>query len=288
MICINVDGTNVFCHASKRTTCSDVIKMAIPRQTSCNYVLYESRDGVEKMVDFRTRIHKLVRSWGTEKGQYSLVARPDRSARLTAKLAAISKAKKKLQRLRSVLVKGDMKSNKLDGYHGDNMSVDVNKVYKKNITIESDFVCSRRLNVPYPPTPRSCGDGVDDCSLSIALPVRGCGDGIDYDSHDVSDFGFISRGDLDTGFISDDISVCTQEDLNQCFIDSSEIRSCDETLCDVSSALCDLELNIVDDHDITSGTMAHIKDLFCRNGVARKGDEELESFMNSFVARGRE
>ena len=280
MICINVDGTNVFCHASKRTTCSDVIKMAITRQTSCNYVLYESRDGVEKMVDFRTRIHKLVRSWGTEKGQYSLVARPDRSARLTAKLAAISKAKKKLQRLRSVLVKGEVKSNKLDGYHGDNMNAGINKVYKKNITIERDFVCSRRLSVPSPRT-RTHGDGADACSLSIELPVRECGDCINYDSDDMSDFGFISRGDLDTGFISDDISVCTQEDLNLCFIDSSDNSDCEQTLCD-------LERNIVEDHDITSGTMARIKDLFCRNGVARTGDEELESFMNSFVARGRE
>ena len=287
MICINVDGTNVFCHISKRTTCSDVINMAIPQQTKCTFVMYESRDGVEKMVDFNTRIKKLVRSWGTEKGQYSLVARPDRSTRITAKMAAISKAKKKLQRLRSVLVKGEMKSNKLDGYHGDNMNDGINKVYKKNITIERDFVCSRRLSVTSPRT-RTCGDGADACSLSIELPVRECGDCINYDSDDMSDFGFISRGDLDTGFISDDISVCTQEDLNQCFIDSSEIRCCDEKLCDASSALCDLERNIVDDHDITSGTMAHIKDLFCRNGVARKGDEELESFMNSFVARGRE
>lgn len=275
MISVKLDGTDVFCHTHRRTTCSDVIKMVAPQQQNDVYVLFESRDGVEKMLAPNARIHKLMRSWGAEQGLYSLVAKPDFTGKLRSRMASIHQRKRKLQHLRSYLIKAEMKTHKLDRYHGDNFNADASKDYKQKLhETGPSAVLSTRTR----------GDGVDSTSFVEELPARECGDGVESYSVDMLDV--ISYPNLDTGFIADDPSVCTV-DLNQCFIDSSDLSDSEDTLCDVSNSnrVCDLERNVIDAGDVTYGTMTRIRDLFRSSGrEAYSSDDEMESFMNTFTA----
>lgn len=278
---VEVDGTSILFPVSRRTTCDDVIMMVVSnKQTTNGYALYESRDSSEKMVAPSTRILKLIRSWGVERGSYSLVVKPCGGSLAKSRMASITKAKKHLQRLRSVIMKDELTGRKLNRFHGDNLlHCDVSKSFSKDTKddglndLNKSFAgtCHSCFDSNLLPA-RTCGDGADDASIWRQLPER------ERRNRLVGD-------DLNTGFIADDSCVFTDDTLNEGYIDYDDCSDSEAMVTDdisARSSVCDLERNIVEDCDITTGTVMRIKDIFSRRLLGSE-DDALESFMHTFT-----
>ncbi|WAQ99601.1 hypothetical protein MAR_023974, partial [Mya arenaria] len=130
---VEIGGAVETVSVTKATTCRDVINM-VNGAGQDQYAVFEASRGVERVLSSDTKVLKLVRSWGAHAGSYTLTIRP--RDKITSKVASISHAKKKLQRLRSAIWKHELPSNKkLQTTIHDNLDRDVQKTYTKDISV---------------------------------------------------------------------------------------------------------------------------------------------------------
>lgn len=112
-VTIFLNGEAVQCEISRNTSCDDVIKMVtkkivLPIESKC-FAIFESELGEQKMISGQTNLLKHVRSRGAAKHNYTLeVKEVDRHK---SKIAPMCLAKSKFQRLKSRIMKTEIKSN---------------------------------------------------------------------------------------------------------------------------------------------------------------------------------
>jgi hypothetical protein len=232
-------------------------------------------------------------------------------------MAAISKAKHKLQRLRSMVQMKECQKFESD-LHGNldyNVKSKDKNIYDKHISflsvkeIERSGFCKKDLMKRYlrdsarlnTLATRTRGDGCNESMHCRKLAVRTPGDGADSDElpdlssvlHECQEFS------LNKGFFSDDdassdttIIQQTRNELNECFVyspddvtSSNDEESAfeDDSEC---SSVCDFERNI-DELDIedTLVKMDRIKSAFSNGDLNARITEDtlLDSFMNTIV-----
>ena len=91
---------------TKYTTCDDIIKMVIHKTASgtadaTSFAVFESREGVERILSRKDNVLKLVRSWGSDASKSDIVVR--RLGDVRSKIGRINDKKKRLTRFRSQL-----------------------------------------------------------------------------------------------------------------------------------------------------------------------------------------
>ena len=307
-----INEVRVKCQTSKTTTCADVINMAT---TLTGYALYERGYGVESIVSMTTNIQKLIRSWGADKDSYSLVLR--QNDKMESKMAIVSKAKRKLQRLRSLLARQKKATQQTNhSYINANLQMNncVNKIYNKNVMVTNiandneyrsdtmSFAKVRAIDeksakfelleryitessvyvtdrVMYPLPPRTRGDGAEDSNVK---------EGFDNITG-VEAFTMVTMDrsrDLDEAFVSDDsCSEFSDCDLNECFLhetddtQSSESAFEDDSDCE---SISELNRNIADFTtscvDVTTDNDVTLENLQRLRALFSKGD--LEAYVN--------
>ena len=309
-----VNEVSVKCHITKTTTCADVINMVT---TSTGYSLYERGYGVERMVSMTTKIRKLIRSWGASKDSYSLVLR--KTDKMASKMATVSKAIRKLQRLRSLLARNkNSQQQKFYSYIKDNLQTNncVNKIYNKDVMItakavklssakghtfdqkSAKFELLKRYiressslvtySVMYPLPPRTRGDGAEENFYSkngadvIVIP----------------DSLMDQSRDLDEAFVSDDsCSEFSDCDLNECFLHETDDTQSSESAFEDNSdceSISELNRNIADfttscvdvttDNDVTLENLQRLRALFSKGDLeAYVNDADVDSFMKTVL-----
>ena len=88
---------------TRYTTCDDVIEMVFyylsATVDASSYAVFESSYGVERMLYGKESVLKVMRSWGTDRNNFTLLLRKVDNIR--SMMATFSKAKRKLQKIRS-------------------------------------------------------------------------------------------------------------------------------------------------------------------------------------------
>ena len=304
-----VNEVSVKCHITKTTTCADVINMVT---TSTGYSLYERGYGVERMVSITTTIWKLIRSWGASNDSYILVLR--KTDKMAFKMTTVSKAKRKLQRFRSLLAGNKRETHlKNDPFIKDNLHMNncVNKVYNKEVMVTNtkydDKTTSKELSYVkvqvidhtsakfellkryirestayvtdrfmYPLPSRTRGDGAEDTNVPESF--------YNITSADVEPMN--RSRDLDGAFVSDDsCSEFSDCDLNECFLhetddtQSSESAFEDDSDCE---SISELDRNIADFTTsvfyATSGDDVTIENIHRLRALFSNGN--LEAYVN--------
>ena len=308
-VTVLVNEVSVKCQLTKTTTCADVINMAT---TSTGYALYERGYGVERMVSMTTKLRKLIRSWGASKDSYNLVLR--KTDKMASKMATVSKAIRKLQRLRSLLARNkNSQQQKFYSYIKDNLQTNncVNKIYNKDVMItakaddnetkavklssakghtfdqkSAKFELLKRYiressslvtySVMYPLPPRTRGDGAEENFYS--------NNGADVMV--IPDRLMDRSRDLDEAFVSDDsCSEFSDCDLNECFLHETDDTQSSESAFEDDSAcesISELDRNIADFTtscvDVTSDNDVTLENLQRLRALFSKGD--LEAHVN--------
>ena len=87
---------------TKYTTCDDIIKMVIQKTADAtSFAVFESRDGVERILSRKDNVLKLIRSWGSGASKSDIVVR--RLGDIRSKMAKINEKKRRLKRFKSQL-----------------------------------------------------------------------------------------------------------------------------------------------------------------------------------------
>ena len=88
---------------TRYTTCDDVIEMLFYKSSksgeSDSYALFESSYGVERMLYGKESVLKVIRSWGSEKNNFTLVLREVDN--IKSNMATLSQARRKLRKLKA-------------------------------------------------------------------------------------------------------------------------------------------------------------------------------------------
>ena len=92
---------------TRHTTCDDVIEMVFynTSKSAESYAIFESSCGVERMLYGKESMLKIIRSWGVQDKSFTLVLRELDNIR--SNMATLSKARRKLQKIRSQNAKLD-------------------------------------------------------------------------------------------------------------------------------------------------------------------------------------
>ncbi|WAQ99810.1 hypothetical protein MAR_024183 [Mya arenaria] len=286
---VEIGGAVETVSVTKATTCRDVINM-VNGAGQDQYAVFEASRGVERVLSSDTKVLKLVRSWGAHAGSYTLTIRP--RDKIISKVASISHAKKKLQRLRSAIWKHELPSNKkLQTTFHDNLDRDVQKTYTKNISVTR--VPPRGVSGKLDIMKRFIRDteifpAADVEDMTIDLPVRTCGDGMDNGSGDeLWDATCVVRCDMDAAFLSEECSSSDTSELNQCVLPNDKLMSDSESAFSDCSSVCDLERNVYDGGDVSSGFLTRLRAMFSHGALAACADDAaLESFMNTLIETG--
>ena len=103
-IIIDCSGQNMCIQGVTRyTTCDDVIEMLFYKSPksgeSDSYALFESSYGVERLLNGKESILKVIRSWGAEKNSFTLLLR--KVDDIKSSMATFSQARRKLRKIRS-------------------------------------------------------------------------------------------------------------------------------------------------------------------------------------------
>ena len=97
---VNVNGQNMLIKGvTQYTTCDDVIEIVFynyPVNTD-SYALFESSLGVERMLYGKESVLKVVRSWGADLNNFTLLVRKVDNVR--SNMATVSQARRKQARL---------------------------------------------------------------------------------------------------------------------------------------------------------------------------------------------
>ena len=100
-IIVNVNGQKVSIkRVTRYTTCDDVIEIVFynyPVNTD-SYALFESSYGVERMLYGKESVLKVVRSWGTDQNNFTLLVR--KVDNVKSNMATVSQARRKLRKIR--------------------------------------------------------------------------------------------------------------------------------------------------------------------------------------------
>ena len=100
---IDVNGRKVYIEGITRyTTCDDVIDMVF---YNCpvdidSYALFESSYGVEQMLYGKESVLKVMRSWGADQNNFTLLVR--KVDNVKSKMVTLSQARRKLRKIRSM------------------------------------------------------------------------------------------------------------------------------------------------------------------------------------------
>ena len=100
---IDVNGQKIYIEGITRyTTCDDVIEMVFYNclVDTHSYALFESSYGVERMLYGKESILKVMRSWGADQNNFSLLVR--KVDNVKSKMATLSQARRKLRKIRSM------------------------------------------------------------------------------------------------------------------------------------------------------------------------------------------
>ncbi|KAL4228422.1 hypothetical protein ACF0H5_011469 [Mactra antiquata] len=130
-----VNGTRHQLGVTKKTTCSDVIKMATSDLK--NYEICEIHAGNEKILPRNTKLLKQIRVWGINRLEYSLKLKMVTDKR-KSKIAKLGRAKETLNRLKSMLKNSDTKINEKnydDILNNLDKKSSTSKQYEKNVTV---------------------------------------------------------------------------------------------------------------------------------------------------------
>jgi len=193
--------------AFKTTTCDDVIQLVAGQTPGVTFAAYESGFRVERQLRSDTRLRKLARSWGTQAGSFSIVVRPANT--VTARTPHVSRARRKLQRLREMVRQKCPFVARRDSTILNNLDSKDSKSYTKNVeavkhsnssSLQKPGLCGTRITLP--PLTRG-DDSMDVCDLPLPLRDDGC----DGDMDDMSDVTCWTLGDADLDFLADDLDV---------------------------------------------------------------------------------
>ena len=118
---------------TRYTTCDDVIEMVFYHLSATvdasSYAVFESSYGVERMLYGKESVLKVMRSWGADWNSFSLLLRKVDNIR--SKMATFSKAKRKLQKIRS------QNSNKpAEVINNYTIDANLNKVSSKGVKVK--------------------------------------------------------------------------------------------------------------------------------------------------------
>ena len=112
-IIVNVNGQNMpIKGVTQYTTCDDVIEIVFynyPVNTD-SYALFESSYGVERMLYGKESVLKVVRSWGADLNNFTLLVR--KVDNVKSNMATVSQARRKLRKIR--LLNAKPLSSKVD------------------------------------------------------------------------------------------------------------------------------------------------------------------------------
>lgn len=314
-VTISFNGEDLHLNVSRSTTCDDVIKMVNTKTASTNkmkcFGIFESAFGVQRMLSGQTKVVKQMRSWGANSKNFSLELKEVDMVK--SKMASLSRARTKLQRLRSLLMKHELKTDqKFATYLVDNMNsnqVDKKKkLYNKNITvleksvesaqpndlkrekllkkflnesIDHKKLCDTEMDLPA----RTLGDGSDELDSDLHLSERRGGDGEEMNA------SFLNTGFITLNHIANNTITEMEDDLNDCVIydDDETFSHEDEKTFEEDSdyeSVDELEKNVVESFSETRNTdLTNIKRMFSNDDLNAKitDDDLLESFMNTFV-----
>ena len=272
------------------TTCDDVIEMVLfgRGENSHSYGIFESFCGVERQLNGRDSILKVIRSWVSDL-KFVLVVR--KTDTITSKLVKISKARRQLEKMRCKLVP------RRDGDVSDNQTINnnLNKGHVKNLkpkVIATSEVSSKikRHRGKVDLMKRFLQDVITHSeqqttkvSVSRSLLRRSAEGENSYVSRDEVDF-LNNAIDSESAFEddSDCSSVC---DLERNILEHDVESSCDSDSADhVNSTE---RIVTADNVDSTVLRGERIRKMFSGSDLTDSGsdnqDADMESFMKTFV-----
>ena len=302
---------------TRHTTCDVVIEMVFYNTSKSveSYAIFESSRGVERMLYGKESVLKIVRSWGVEQNSFTLVLRELDNIR--SNMATLSKARRKLRKMRSQNAKLDNNTIQANRDNLDNKTMkdknieNLEKMQRREQSGKlgilkrflSDVVLhktkQRKEIQSAVMVERTAGDGCDESIIKSNTVEMNNTSSVQQQNAAFTETFRRCNSYMNAAFVDcDDIdTLAIEDDLDSAFDDYSDTDS-----------LCELERNIIeislsDCEDVTelnsdsenqySFSCAEntvikcekIRDMFntAQNDEHDNGDDDMESFMKTLV-----
>ena len=315
---INLNGQTLCVKGvTRHTTCDDVIEMVFYNTSKSveSYAIFESSRGVERMLYGKESVLKIVRSWGVEQNSFTLVLRELDNIR--SNMATLSKARRKLRKMRSQNAKLDNNTIQANRDNLDNKTMkdknieNLEKMQRREQSGKlgilkrflSDVVLhktkQRKEIQSAVMVERTAGDGCDESIIkSNTVEMNNTSSVQQQNAAFTETFrrcnsymndAFVDYDDIDTLAIEDDLDSAFDD-----YSDTDSVCELERNIIEISLSDCEdaTELNSDSENQYSFSCAENtvikcekIRDMFntAQNDEHDNGDDDMESFMKTLV-----
>ena len=314
-IIVNVNGQNMpIKGVTQYTTCDDVIEIVFynyPVNTD-SYALFESSYGVERMLYGKESVLKVVRSWGADLNNFTLLVR--KVDNVKSNMATVSQARRKLRKIRLLNAKhlsSEVHNRTVQAnlYNSCDKTQNVKDIENIASTTDKDkhaklgllkrflsdvMLQKKRQTIKQSKSRLGARTPADGCYDNGEQNRRKSAEGFEQEKE------FLRRHNsyLNAAFVeSDDTPKNDATDSESIDVDDESDFE-DDSICELERNICDMSEYGNDsyssdtegpfcDDDNTAIKCDKIIDMFRKAELSEDGseteDDHMESFMNTFV-----